>query len=311
MNLASLDLNLLVALEALVEEENVGRAARRIGLSQPAMSHALNRLRGMIGDPIMVRVGGRMQLTVRGESLRYPVRDALERVRDLLIGDSFLPATSERTFRVMIADNASDLLLPALLSRLQREAPNVHLEVLPLRRVGHDAADLAHDVDIAVACVPDAFPGFYRQRLFTDRDACAVRRGHPIARRLADTERFLKAKHVAVTVPGLREDPIDTWLRQEGHKRNIALTVPHYIQALLVAARSDLIAVIPERLIHAYAANLKMRAIPVPMDVGSFDEYVLHPARAHADPGCIWLRGLFKDIGKLIERTPQKALPAA
>ena len=120
MNLAALDLNLLVALEALLEEASVGRAADRVSLSQPAMSHALKRLRTLLENPLLVRVGARMQLTARAEALRFPVRDALSQIRDLLIGEGFEPAHSTRTFQLFVADNASDLLLPPLLKRLQQ-----------------------------------------------------------------------------------------------------------------------------------------------------------------------------------------------
>jgi DNA-binding transcriptional LysR family regulator len=297
-NLAALDLNLLVALEALLEEASVGQAAERLSLSQPAMSHALKRLRRLLDDPLLVRVGARMQLTARAEALRYPVQDALSRVRDLLIGEGFEPAHSMRTFQLFVADNASDLLLPPLLKQLQKEAPNVCIRVQPWRGNMPDPFELARLVDVAIACVPNKFKGFYQQRLFTDRDACAVRCGHPIAARIADPEEFLKAKHVAVVGREFTEDPVDTWLRQEGRERNVALTVPHYLQALHVVAQSDLIAVLPERLIHAYAGILHVDAVAVPLDVGTFDEYILHPARNHADPGCVWLRRVLMKVAK-------------
>jgi len=300
-NLGALDLNLLVALEALVEEESVTGAARRVGLSQPAMSHALNRLRALLRDPLLVRAAGRMQVTRRGETLRHPVRDALDRVRDLLRTESFDPGASERTFRLAVADNACDLLLPPLLRRLRRLGSGVHVEVRTLGR--HlDPFELARSMDGVVACVTRPFAGLYRQRLFTDRDACVVRRGHPQARRLGGREPFLQAGHVAVVVYGAREDPVDTWLREEGVRRNVSLTVPHYLQALHVVARTDLVAVIPERLARAYASGLKLRTLPLPFDPGTFDEYLLHPARTHSDPGCAWFRGLLKDVGEDLER---------
>jgi len=301
MNLAGLDLNLLVALEALLEEESVGRAARRNSLSQPAMSHALRRLRNLFGDELIVRVGGRMQRTARAESLRYPVRDALERVRQLLTGDNFDPAVSSRTFRIFVADNAVDLILAPLLKKLHETAPSVRIELHSWRANGADPVELARSVDAAVACVPDSFPSFHRQRLYTDRDMCALRSGHPLRRQLHNVERFLKAKHVAVKVHGIAEDPVDTWLRTEGRKRNIALSVPHYLQALHAVAHSDLIAVIPERLIRAYAGALRLKSAPVPLDVGTFDEYLLHPARTHAEPGCVWLRGILKEISMRLD----------
>jgi DNA-binding transcriptional LysR family regulator len=307
MNLASLDLNLLVALEALLEESSVGQAADRVSLSQPAMSHALKRLRVLLGDPLLVRVGARMQLTARAEAMRHPLQDALTRVRDLLIGEGFEPARSTRTFRLFVADNASDLLLPALLKRLEDEAPTVCIRVQPLVGNTWDPFELARLVDVAVACVPSRFKGFYQQRLFTDRDACVVRRGHPSARLLAKPEEFLKAKHVAVVGREFTEDPVDTWLRQEGCERNVVLTVPHYLQALHVVSESDLIGVIPERLIRAFAGILGLDAVTVPLDVGTFEEYLLHPARSRDDPGCVWLRGILMEIAKSLGPLEPKA----
>ncbi len=257
----------------------------------------MQRLRNLLDDELLVRVGSRMQPTARAESLRHPVRDLLERVRELLVDDEFDPSVSCRTFRLFIADNAVDLLLPTLLAKLRKLAPGVRIDLhsWPVRE--KDPAELAHSVDAAVACVPEAFPGFYRQRLFTDRDMCVFRRRHPRASRFRDEATFFETGHVAVRVRSSGDDPVDTWLRTEGRKRNIAITVPHYLQALHAVARSDLIAVIPERLIRAYAATLHLKWCPLPLDAGTFDEFLLHPARTHADSGCVWLRSILKAIG--------------
>jgi DNA-binding transcriptional LysR family regulator len=303
MNIASIDLNLLTALQALLEEESVSRAARRAGLSQPAMSHALRRLRNLLDDELMVRAGGRMQLTSRAESVRYPLRDLLERVGELLVNEQFDPSRSSRTFRLFIADNAVDLLLPQLLAKLSRIAPRIRIDLHSWAIRENDLVELARSVDSAVACVPEAFSGFYRQRLFTDRDMCVFRSRHPKAARLRREGTFLETGHVAVRVRGTVEDPVDTWLKTEERKRNIVLCVPNYLQALHAVAHSDLIAVIPERLIRAYAVPLHLKWLPLPLDAGTFDEFLLHPARTHADPGCIWLRGILKEIGSSLSNS--------
>lgn len=298
VNLAALDLNLLVALEALLEEASVGRAAERVALSQPAMSHALKRLRSLLGDPLLVRVGVRMQLTTRGEALRYPARDVLSCVRDLLLTEKFDAASSTRTFHLFVSDYAGDLLLPLLRRKLEHEAPGISVRVQNDGRIAASAFEAAQSIDLAIACVPNAFKGFYQQKLFTDRDACAVWRANPVAKKISRKAEFLSAKHVAVVGREFAEDPVDTWLREQGCRRDIALTVPHYLQALHVVGQSDLVAVIPERLIRANAAVLDLEVVPVPMDVGTFDEYLLHPATKHADTGCEWLRGAVKDVAR-------------
>jgi DNA-binding transcriptional LysR family regulator len=308
MNLAALDLNLLVALEALLEEASVGRAADRLALSQPAMSHALKRLRVLLGDPLLVRIGPQMDLTTRGQALRYPVKDTLSRVRDLLAMEKFDATRSTRTFHLFVSDYASDLLLHSLQKQLQHEAPGISVRVHYGGTIRVDPFELARAVDVAIACVPNSFKGFYQQRLFTDRDACAVRRGNSIRSKISRMTDFLKMKHVAVIGQEFSEDPVDTWLHEEGHHRSIALTVPRYLQALHVVAQSDLIAVIPERLIRAYSAILDLDVLAVPMDVGTFDEYLLHSATRHSDPGCGWFRGVLHHVAKsLAPLRPQRA----
>jgi len=297
MNLRALDLNLLVALESLLEEASVGRAADRVALSQPAMSHALKRLRILLGDPLLVRVGAGMQLTARGQALRYPVKDALSRVRDLLVMEQFDAARSTRTFHLFVSDYASDLLFPLLRKQLQHEAPSISIRVQQGGAFRVDSFELARAVDVAITCVPSSFKGFYQQRLFIDRDACAVRRGSSTTGKISKAE-FLELQHVAVVGREFREDPVDAWLQEEGCQRNVALTVPHYLQALHVVAQSDLIAVIPERLIRAYSRVLDLEVLPVPLDVGTFHEYLLHPATKHSDPGCVWFRAVLHRVAK-------------
>jgi DNA-binding transcriptional LysR family regulator len=298
MDLASLDLNLLVALDALLREASVSRAGQRVGLSQPAMSHALNKLRIVLSDPVLVRVGGRMELTLRAQSLRRPVEDVLERVREVFVSDSFVPASSTRTFRIFMSDYTSNLLLPSLSKQVRKIAPTVHVEVHSWKGMVTDARDNGKTPDAVIACQTRDLPGFYRQRLFTDRDVCVMHGGHPLSGKGLTLRTFLDTPHVAVEAVEFTADPVDTWLQELGHARKVAVTVPHYIDALHLVAQSELIGVIPERLVRAYASPLKLVAQEVPLDVGTFDEYLLHPASTHTDPGCMWLRGLIKSLGK-------------
>jgi DNA-binding transcriptional LysR family regulator len=296
MNVASLDLNLLVALDALLQEESVSRGGRTIGLSQPAMSHALSRLRGLLADPLLVRTGGRMQLTLRAQSMRRTVRDALDRVHEVFVSDAFVPASSTRTFRLFTSDYASNLILSPLSKAVQRSAPGVRIEVHPWRGIPADSQESARIPDAVVACQTRDLPGFYRQRLFTDHDVCVMRAGHRLSGKKFNLKTFLEAPHVAVAAVEFSADPVDVWLQEVGSPRCVAVTVPHYIEALHLVAQTELIAVIPERLVRAYASVLHLAMKTVPLDVGTFDEYLLHSARTHADLGCIWLRELIKGV---------------
>jgi len=301
MNLNSLDLNLLVALDALLMEANVSRAAMRIGLSQPAASHALQRLRELIGDPLLVRSGARMELTPRALALRAPLAQALDQVRALFVPDDFDAARSERQFRLMMPDLAVELLMPPLMEKITRLAPNVTIDVVPWRGSAIFTAEFARTIDMVIS-IGDAFKGFHRQLLYTDSDALAVRRGHPFANKLKTKDGFLKARHVAVIIRGQNEDLIDSWLRAKGIERRIALIVPGYIEALHVAARTDLVAFVPRRLIGALSRQLSLKTVAPPLDPGIDEQFMFYPTRAQMDPGSIWLRKLMLQTGRELDR---------
>src|SRR3982074_2287997 len=276
MNLAALDLNLLVALDALLLEANVSRAAMRIGLSQPAASHALQRLGDMLGDPLLVRVGALMELTPRAQALRGPLAQALDQVRGLFIPDDFDAARSARHFRLMMPDLAVELLMPPLMEKITKLAPHVRVDVVPWRSSAIFTAEFARTIDLVIS-IGDAFRGFHRQRLYTDSDALAVRSDHPAGARLKKRDAFLGARHVAVIIRGQNEDLIDGWLRSKGIERRIALVVPGYIEALHVAARTDLVAFVPRRLIDALSKRLSLMTVTPPFDPGIDDQFLFYP----------------------------------
>lgn len=311
VNLASLDLNLLVALDALVSEAHVGRAARKVGLSQPAMSHALARLRGLLSDPLLVRTGSRMQLTPRAQMLRAPLAQALEQVRGLFVADRFDPATSERRFALMMPDLVADLVLPPLMRRVGAQAPGVRLDLVPFRAPAAMSEEFARGIDLILACLPDAFAGFHRHRLYADRDVLAVRRGHPAATRLMKLAVFLAARHVAVACDGAREDMIDAWLRRSGITRRIALTVPSYLQALRMAAQTDLVAFVPSRLVGALSEPLRVVAVAPPLDPGTDEQFMFHPTRAQVDPASAWLRQQVIAVATELDRVKTRIARAA
>ena len=305
MNLNSLDLNLLVALDALLREANVSRAAMRIGLSQPATSHALQRLRDLLGDPLLVRAGARMELTPRALALRSPLAQTLDQVRGLFVPDEFDAARSDRHFRLMMPDLAVELLMPPLMEKITQAAPNVTIDVVPWRGPAIFSAEFARTIDLVIS-IGDAFKGFHRQRLYTDGDALAVRRGHPAAAKLKKREAFLAARHVAVVIRGQNEDLIDSWLRAKGVDRRIALVVPGYIEALHVTARTDLVAFVPRRLIAALAKQLSLVTVTPPFDPGIDEQHMFYPTRAQMDPGSIWLRTLMLQTGRELDREKRK-----
>lgn len=295
--LNALDLNLLVALDALISEGSVVRAAARLGRSQPAASHSLRHLRQLFDDPLLVRVGHRMQLTPRAESLREPVRELLDGVEELLNAREFDAATSSRPFRLMMPDLVTSILMPQLVKRISREAPNVMLEVVGWRGPEVLTAEFARSIDIIVSWTADAFPGFHREDLYQERDRLAFRTGHPEAGRLPTRQGFLASRHIGVIGAGEVSDPIDDWLASQKLARRIAVIVPTYLQALQVAAATDLVAFVPGRLVMALADRLGLAACDAPIDPGPDQQFLFYPARSVRDPASIWLRSLIRSVG--------------
>ena len=306
-NISAIDLNLLPMLDALLREANVSRAALRVGLSQPAASHALRRLRDLLGDPLLVRSGQRMTLTPRAEGLKGTVRDALSRVRDCLQSQPFDPSTSTRTFTLQMPDHVVDLLLPQLMTRCAAKAPCVRLDVSPWRGPASMSTELAASVDIIIGCSDAAFAGFQSEPLFSDTETVVVRKGHPLlrGRRLSRLEGFCNAPAIAVRPGGaVAEDPVDAWLREEhAATRRIALSVPGYLQALHIVAVSDLVAFVPSRLVEAaVAAGLSLTRVTPPVDPGLYHERMYYPARTAADPGSTWLRSQVLAASRALDR---------
>jgi len=296
VNLAGVDLNLLVALDALLIERHVGRAARRVGLSQPAMSHRLGRLRRLVGDPLLLRVGGGLQITSRAAALREPLSECLRAAQSVLALDSFDPATSTRRFAVMMHDHIGHLFVPELVKLLQRHAPGVRLDVLPWRSPFAMRTARLHAIDLIISCSEKALPQFEKEVLCEDTEVLVTRAGHPSARKLRRLESFLQASHVAVVGHGLDEDPVDEWLREAGVSRRIALRTPTYIQALHTVARTDLVAVVPSRLARSMTRSLPLECRQLPLDPGQYHEYVFYPTRTMHDAGSLWLRELTRVV---------------
>lgn len=298
MDLHTLDLNLLKALDAFLREANVGRAALRLRLSQPAASHALKRLREALGDPILVRNGLRMELTPRAQALREPLRLALDQMRSLFAGESFNPAQSARHFRLLFPDLVVELMLPRIMNKIAKQAPRVAIEVAPWRGPDGMTAEFARSLDLITSFAADAYKGFRRLTLYKDSDAVAVRKGHPLGKGLSKHETFFMARHVAVAGRGQREDIIDFWLRGKGLERHVVLTVPTYVEALHVVSRSDLVAFVPRRLIASLRKPLSLVAIDPPVDPGTDEQFLFYPARAQTEPGSVWLRTLVMETAR-------------
>lgn len=298
MNIAGFDLNLLVVLNSLLTEAHVGRAARKIGLSQPATSHALSRLRHMLSDPLLIRVGSRMELTPRALALRDSLPDLLHELQNALNGSVFSPESSSRAFSIQIQDHVAHLILPPLVARLNAEAPGVTLSLLPWQSPVLMDAERYRTLDFLISCADIELPGFHRNPLFIDTEVVVFRAGQTSARRISRLNAFLSERHVAVVGHGTSGDPVDIWLRQDGHTRRVVLRVPNYLQALQAVSQTSLVAVVPKRFATVWLKPLSLAMARPPINPGEYREQLFFPLRTEQDPASAWLRNLILEIGR-------------
>ena len=292
MHVMDFDLNLLKALDALLEARSVTRAAKVLSLSQPATSHALGRLRKALGDPLLVRVGAAQVLTDRAEHLREPVKETLRRASAVLVAPGDVsPAKLARSFTVNLADYTELAILPALTERLSREAPGVSITCRP--HFSDPMEGLAQS-DLWLGVNPPDQPGLMVQRLMSDSYLCVVRKGHPLARRKVTLSAFLGLRHVQIAPGGLPGGPLDDLLASRGLSRTVAVRVPHFLVAPLLVARSDLVLTAPRRLVDTFAELAGLHVFEPPVRIPSFVIQQAWLAKHHADPAHRYFRACVK-----------------
>lgn len=293
VDIGSYDLNLLRCLQMLIELRHVSHAADRCGMSQPAMSRTLARLRRDFGDPLLVRAGGGLRRTSRAEALIEPLQAALEQLNRLYHGSNFVPATATRVFRAAIPDALFGSLSVPLIPTMVQEAPGCSIEIVPWPRF-HEPVLMS--LDFAVGTDFEPFPGFRAAPLFEDRDLLAVRKHDSAAFAKADAKAMLIAPHVAIVASGMSVDPVDRWLSSLGHERNIKAVVPHYLQALLLVAQSDFVSILPSRLIASYCDTFDIVGIELPIAQEADRYHLFHPVERDSDPANRWVRDLIRRV---------------
>jgi DNA-binding transcriptional LysR family regulator len=299
--LSSFDLNLLVVFDVLLGERSVTRTAARLGLSQPAVSNALSRLRDALGDPLFVRTPHGMAPTPRALALEGPLRLALDRVASALAGDgTFEPATSRRSFVLAATDYVQFALLPPLFRRIEREAPGIAVSVQPVLQ-RHPWQELeAGSIDLSLSAARAVPKGLHRRWLFHDRVVCVVRKDHPRARGGLTLERYLALSHIEALPIGA-QGLADEVLATGGHVRRIALKVPHFLVAPHVVLTTDYVFTLAARIAGPIAKSYPLRVLPLPFEMPEIRVSAHWHERVQEDPAHRWLRQVIAEVAAALD----------
>jgi DNA-binding transcriptional LysR family regulator len=292
MDIGDVDINLLLAFEALCKTNNVTAAGTLIGLSQSATSYTLSRLRTVFDDPLFVRTPSGMQPTPYAKELQEPVSDVLKLIRTRVVRKPpFDPSRSRRRFVINMTDVAQLTFLPMMLSYFEKHAPHCELEAVDLDMSVLERAFEEGDIDLAYGYYPNLKgAGLYQQRLFEHSFVCLVRRDHPRIKTRPTLQRFLAESHILVRPEGRSPEIFEKALRDRGLTRNIRLVIPNFMGVPLVVASSDFVVTVPISLGHAFVkfADVKMLRPPIPVP-----DYAIRQhwhGRLHKDESNVWLR---------------------
>jgi len=295
MDLHRLDLNLLVALDALLAERSITRAGARLHLSPSATSGALARLRSYFGDDLLRPVGRRMVPTPLGESLQASVRDCLLHVQATVeIRPKFDPAVSTRKFSLMMSDYVATVLMPGALKRIQEEAPNVVVELLANQSQPWVALDRG-DVDFLIIPKHFALSGHPEEPLFEDEFVCVCWAGNPLVGDALTSEQFLAMNHVVARIGTERPPTIDAWFFEKfGHARRVGVVTMDFTTVPQLLIGTHMIALMHGQLARLYRAQLPLRVLPSPIAMPKLVEVLQWHRYRDADPGRIWLHEVLR-----------------
>ncbi len=286
----NINLNLLAVLDALVLEKNVTRAGRRLGLSQPAVSHALSQLRQVFGDPLFVRASHGVVPTERALTLGVSVRQALALLEASIGAGSFDPRTTQRSFVIATTDYVEFVLLPKLLARLGKEAPGIRLRLRswPYHRVSPGLE--TGEEDLMLGFYPRVPSGHRDQALFKDRFVCIVRADHPTVGKRLTLKKYLSLSHVLVSQTDHEPGVVDGVLAKRGLSRHVALRLSHFLMVPPVIASTDMVAAVDYRVASAMARVLPIRMLPPPLPLPGGGVGQVWHERTHLSAAHTWLR---------------------
>ncbi len=294
MDLKDIDLNLLVIFQQLLQERRVSSVATNLGLTQPTVSNALNRLRQQLGDELFLRTSKGMEPTAYAMELAEPIGYALSSIHETLNQRTrFDPASGERKFNIGMNDIGEIYFLPKLMKMLAEIAPSISFATI--RTTGASLADdmEAGRVDLAVGWLPHLKSGFFQRRLFVHGHVCMFRKGHALDKAAPMTrEEFESAQHVVVSAAGTGHASVDASIGKLGIKRKAVLTVPHFVAVGHILSTTDMIATVPERFATHCVGPFGLRYVDLPLKLPEIGINLFWHSRFHKEPGNQWLRNV-------------------
>ena len=297
MDIRAIDMNLLVVFDAMIEHRSVTRAGEAIGLSQPAMSAAVARLRAWFDDPLFVKTGAEMKPTPRALELAPPVRRVIETVKgEILQRAGFDPGKTDRTFTIITPDIGEVNFLPKLLARLSVSAPGAQLRTIARSRPAAAEALESGLAELAVGYFPDLHrAGFFQQKLFNSPHVCIVRSDHPTVGERLTLKEYLSLSHAVVRPEG-REHVFEQFIEQRGLKRRVLLELSHFMSLLPVIESSDLIATVPRDLADVCRRYANIRIVDTPIKSPVIAVHQFWHRRFHKDPANVWIRSVVQSL---------------
>jgi DNA-binding transcriptional LysR family regulator len=302
MNPRAIDLQLLFAFDALMRESQVTRAAKAIGVSQPAMSHILSRLRAQFGDPLLVRTTRGMEPTPRALELIDPVRSALRQVHQVFSApSSFDPAVSEQAFNIRMGDMNEFLFLPSIQLALQREAPNVSTTISHLSPTQTLRALDSGEIDFAISTRLVHSKSIHSVELLQDKMVCIMRKGHPAAKRPLTVKAFLELRHINIVQAMADTRFIEGELARRQLRRKVVLNIPHWLAAPPIVEHTDLVTEISKRMARSFNHRGQFALRDLPLGAPDLVWRLYWHRRYDALPAHVWMRELVRRVCASLE----------
>jgi len=291
------DLNLLPIFVVLMEERSVTRAAQRLGITQPALSNALTRLRAVMRDPLFIRERYGIQPTALALELAPAIAKALATIDNIVVGQQdFDPARAERLITIAPNSYVEFVLVPAIVARLRAIAPGIRLRLTPYGSDVVETGVVSGDTAMVLGRVVDAPDNLVVQHLMDDGLACVVRADHPEISGTMSREQYESLKHVNMQPPGRLRAGLFQALERQGLKREVAVSVTHFLAIPELIAVTDYCSTLPKLICRHLASDPRLKIVPSPVDLGTFPVEMAWHVRYRNDPAHRWLRSLIADV---------------